>query len=133
MNKERDEKGYITLLSVLIVGAVVLATTLSLFFMGLNSSQIGFTYQKLAEARVLADACAEEALQQIRESTSFIGAGNLTLGGGSCAYEVIGGVGQSRTIEASSVVGEVVRRVKIEIDAINPTINIIFWQEVDDF
>ena len=84
------------------------------------------------QAKALANACAEEALQQIRDSTPFTGTGNLTLGQGSCNYTVTSGGGQNRTIASTGTVGSIVRKVKTTIDKINPGINITSWQEVAD-
>lgn len=126
-------KGFIALTSILIVGAVGAAITVSLLLLGLGSSRTSFALEQSNQAKALADACAEEALQQIRDSTPFTGSGNLSLGQGTCAYTVINLGGHNRSITASGTVGTIVRKVKITIDKINPTINITYWQEVADF
>ena len=124
--------GYITLISVLIVGAVGIAITTSLILLGLGSSRTSFAVEQSNQAKALANACAEEALQQIRDSTPFTGSGNLTLGQGVCSYTVTSQGGQNRTITASGTVGTIMRKVKIIIDKINPTIQVVSWQEVAD-
>src|SRR3990167_10115613 len=128
----QPQYGYITLISVLVVGAVGLSITVSLILLGLGSSRTSFSVEQSNQAKGLANACAEEAMQQIRNSTLFIGSGNLSLGQGVCGYTVTGGVGQSRTIAASGTVGTVIRKVKIIINQINPTIQVVSWQEVAD-
>ncbi|MFC1623678.1 hypothetical protein ACFL05_00985 [Patescibacteria group bacterium] len=52
---------------------------------------------------------------------------------GSCTYTVINTGGNNRQINSSASAGNIDRKVKIEIDAINPKINILSWQEVDTF
>ena len=74
------QPGYITLLSVLIVGAVGVAISTSLVLLGLGNSLTGFALQQMYQAKALSDACAENALLEIRNSTSFTGSGSLTLG-----------------------------------------------------
>jgi len=128
-----NSDGYITLISVLVVGAIGVAITTSLLLFGLGSSRSSFAIEQSAQARSLADACAEEALQEIRDSTPYTGSDNLSLGQGDCDYTVTSGGGQNRTIDASGTVGTVQRKVKISINAINPSINITSWQEVADF
>ena len=128
-----SQRGYITLISVLVVGAVGIAITTSLILLGLSSSRTSFALEQSNQAKALANTCAEEALEQIRDSTPFSGSGNLTLGQGICAYTVINTGGQNRTITATSSVGTIVRKVSITIDTINPQINITSWQEVADF
>lgn len=128
-----NRSGYITLISVLIVGAVGVAITLSIILLGVGSSRSSYAVEQSYQAKALANACAEEALQQIRDSLPFTGSGNLTLGQGACTYMVTNQGGQNRAIIASGTVGTIVRKVKIIIDKINPTIQVVSWQEVADF
>jgi len=78
-----NKKGYVVLLSILIVGAVGMAVTVSLLLLGLGSSRTSFAYEQSGYAKSLASACAEEALQQVRDSTSFTGSGVYFLAGAS--------------------------------------------------
>ena len=126
-------RGYITLISVLVVGAVGLAIATSILLLGLGSSRTSFAVEQSAQARWLATACAEEALEQIRISASFVGTNNLSLGQGTCTYIVTSQGGENRTITASGTVGTVVRKVEVLISRINPTITVSTWQEVGDF
>lgn len=127
------QNGYITLISVLVVGAVGVALTVSLILLGLSSSRTSFAIEQSNQAKSLANACAEEAMQQIRDSTSFTGNGNLTIGQGTCIYTVTNQGGQNRAITASGAVGAIIRKVKISINKINPAIQVVSWQEVADF
>lgn len=126
-------KGYITLISVLVVGAVGVAITVSLLLLGLGSSRTSFAYEQSNQAKALANACAEEALQTIRNNTSYVGTSGFDLGQGSCSYTVTNEGGENRTITAVGVVGIINRRVEVVIGDINPQINIVSWQEVADF
>lgn len=125
--------GYITLISILIVGAVGVAIALSIILLGVGSSRTSFAVEQSNQAKALANACAEEALQQIRDSTPFTGSGNLTLGQGTCSYIVTSQGAQNRTVTASGTVGTIIRKVNIIISKINPTITVTSWQEVDNF
>lgn len=133
IKKLNTKQGYITLMSVLIVGAIGATIATSLILLGLGVSRNSFALEQSSIARALANSCSEEALQQIRDSTPFTGTGSLFLEQGICEYEVINNGGQDRTIIASSTVKTIVRKVKITIDTINPDINIVSWQEVSDF
>ena len=128
----QPQYGYITLISVLVVGAVGVAITISLILLGLGSSRTSFALEQSNQAKALTNACAEEAMQQIRDSMSFTGNGNLSLGQGTCNYTVTSQGGQNRTITALGTVGTIVRKVKIIISKINPTITVTSWQEVAD-
>ena len=128
------ENGYVTLISVLVIGAIGVAVGVSLISLGLSASRTSFSLEQSNQTKALANACAEEALQQIRDQPlSFFGTDNLALGRGNCTYTVTAGSGEDRTIEASGTVDTIVRKVEISIDQINPTINITSWQEVAEF
>jgi hypothetical protein len=130
---KKNGAGYITLISVLVVGAVGIAISTSLILLGLGSARISFAVEQSNQAKALANACVEEGLQQIRDSMPYTGSGNLTLGQGTCSYTVASQGGQNRTITAIGTVGTIMRKVKVIIDKINPAIQVVSWQEVVDF
>ncbi len=122
--------GYVTLIAVLIIGAVGVAIATSLLLLGLGSSRTSFALQQSNQAKGLANACMEEALQQINGSIPFSGTGTLTIGQGTCTYTVTKLTGQNRTVAATGTVGSIVRKVNVSIDKISPNIHITSWQEV---
>ncbi len=124
-------RGYITLISVLVVGAVGVAIALSVILLGLGSSRTSFAWEQSNQAKALANACAEEALQQIRNSTSYTGSGNLVLGQGTCDYLVTTQGGENRTITAVGEVGTIIRNVEIIVNAIEPAIGLVSWREIE--
>ncbi len=126
----RNARGYITLMSVLVLGAVGVALTISLILLGLGASRTSFALEQSNQAKALANACAEEGLMRIRESTSFTGSGNLALGSGNCVYTVTNQGGQNRTVSSTGTVGTLVRKVRILVTAITPAITLASWQEV---
>lgn len=127
------QDGYITLLSVLVVGAVTLAITTSLLLLGIGSARTSFAKEQSEQTKALVNACAEEALQMIRNSTPFTGSGGLSLGQGTCSYTVTSQGGSNRTVTSTGTVGATTRKVKIIINQINPNISISSWQEIADF
>lgn len=126
-------KGYSLLLAVLIIGAIAVAITVSLLLLGIDSSETSFSLEQSKKARGLANACAESALQEIRNSTPFTGSDTINFSDGSCSYTVTNDGGSNRSIESSGTVGDVVKKISVSIDQINPDINIVSWQEVADF
>src|SRR3989338_257102 len=125
-----NSSGFITLLSVLVIGAVATAVATSLIFLGLGSARTSFAAQQSGQARALATACAEEALERIRESSSFSGNGELNNADGICSYAVTSQGGANRAIFTTGTVAAFWRKTRITIDRINPTINIASWQEI---
>lgn len=125
--------GYIALTSILIISAIVLLIALSAGLLSISELNMGLEKNQSAEAYYLASACAEQGLQEIRNSDSFTGPGNLSLENGDCSYDVSQTGGENRTIEALGIVNNIIRKIKISLDTINPNINITSWQDVPDF
>lgn len=122
-----------TLISVLIMGALSMSAVTTIFFTGVVATTDSRLFQAGAEAVALADACAEDGLQAIRDNSSFTGSVQVALGNGECEYTVTNTGGDSREVASSGTVGTIVRKVEVMIDAINPQINIVSWQQVADF
>ena len=109
----RKSEGYIALIGVLIIGSVCVAIAVLLLVSGVDSQRATLVAQQSAQARFLADTCAEEALQQIHDNTAYTGADSMTLGEGNCSVTVTAPDSSSRIISASGTVDNVVRKVKI--------------------
>ena len=128
--KKTRECGYLTLITVLIVGAIGVAASLAVLSLGIGSARGTTTHDNLHEGRNLATACAEEALQAIRVQTAFTGNGNLSLGTASCTYAVTSGGGENRTITSEGQAGDAFVRLRIQLTSINHELTVSSWQEV---
>jgi len=125
--------GYITLISLIVVGAVATAVTLSLILLGLSSARSSLSNQQGGSAYFLAEACVEEALREIRENSSYAGNDSLNFSVGSCQYTVSNQGGEQRLIQSTGTVGVNTRRIEAQTQSINPQIFINYWQEVTNF
>lgn len=132
-SRKNNTDGYITLISVLIVGAIGTSIVIALVLLGIGSSKTSIALEQSFEARSLATLCAEEALEQIRSNDAFSGTATLSIGNGDCEYTVINNGGESRTIESTGTAGNVIRRTEVEISQIYSTIQITNWVDVVDF
>ena len=124
--------GFITLISVVVAGAVGLAIALSILLTSSVFSKDAIVLQQSAQAAAIADACTEEALQQLRGNTAFTGNGSLALDSGSCTYLVAGsGSGSGRTITATGTVAAVIRKTLVTIpNTAYFSATTTSWQEV---
>lgn len=130
----KKQTGFVTLLSVLILSAVAIAVTVSILLLGLGVSRTSFAVIQSVQARSLANACAEEGLQRLRESVYYAGDETKTFPTGTCTIQAISGTGNNnRTLQTIATVGTVQRKVKIIISKIHPAPVITSWQEVADF
>ena len=126
-------RGYTTLLSVLILGAIGLAVSVFLILSGLGVSRSSLTVAESAQAFALANWCVEEALQNIHDANAYSGLHSYSFSTGNCSHQVIDGGGSNRTIQSIGTINSTVRKVRVTIDTINPSINVVLWQEVADF
>ena len=124
------QDGYVALLSVLVVGAVATAIGVTLLVLGADSQRETLVTQQSVQARGLADACVEEALQQLHDSASFTGTDTLTLATGSCTYTVAPTGPSTHTVTATATVGNVVRKVAVYVTMSSSSISVTSWQEV---
>ena len=124
------DSGYIALISVLIVGAAATAISTALLLTGADAQRTTLVSKRSVQARNLATACAEEALQIMHDNTSFTGTNTLNLGAGSCTYTVTNTGGSARTVDATGTVGSVVRKAKVYVTINSLNISITSWQEV---
>jgi len=138
-NKQKNnEGGYAVLLMVIILTAVAGVIATLLLTSGFMMSQTSLVSEQSAQAKGLADACAERGLQEIRDDDIYVGNDSVSLSTGDCDY-TISGTSPNKTIQATGEVNiagttdKVTRKVKVETDQINPSINISSWQEVADF
>lgn len=119
-------------MSVILMGALGVAVMVSVISQGITSSKTELSLQQSGQARVLATACVEEALQIILETATTSRTADLTLGTGSCTYTI--------TKPASSVIinstgnyGTLVKRVQVTLSTTTPSIVLSSWQDVSDF
>lgn len=115
-------------MSVLVLGAVGAAIALSLIMLGIGNSRTSFAYEQSAEAESLAQACAEEGLEQIKTSAGYTGNGNLAYDLGSCTYAVTTQSGQDM-VTATGTDGTIVHTVTVMLSAVTPSPTISSWQD----
>ncbi len=129
-----NRSGYIFLLSIIMVGAIAVATLSSLLMIGVGSMQIGLTVQQSEQARWLAQTCADRALRALWEDTAYAGSEELSFDEGSCDILRVGGSGnENRAVCAEGRVGSTVRRYEILLARVLPSIQVSAWREVDQF
>lgn len=128
----RSQKGYIALMSVIIVGVLGAAVMISVIAQGVTSSKTDFSLQQSGQARVLATACAEEALQVMLETGTTSKTSSLLLGAGTCSY-TISKPTSSVIINATGIFGTLVKRVQVILSTTTPSIVLSSWQDVSDF
>ncbi|HEX7963503.1 MAG TPA: hypothetical protein VF466_02830 [Candidatus Saccharimonadales bacterium] len=127
------QRGYVALISVLIVGAAATAIGLALLSIGADAARSGLITQQGQQARSLASACAEEALQAVHDNVAYTGTTNIaSIGQGSCSYTVAIATPTTRTITASGTVGNTKRKIQSTGTLAAGTLTTNAWTEVGD-
>ncbi len=129
---KKYNKGYIALMSVILMGALGVAVMVSVISQGITSSKTELSLQQSGQARVLATACVEEALQIILETATTARTSALTLGTGSCSYSITK-PSTSVIINSTGNYGTLVKRVQVILSTSSPSIVLSSWQDVSDF
>lgn len=132
IKQTRNNSGYILLLSILILGALGLVIGVFVLSTGLSNTYNIFTVERSYRALTLAESCAEEALEEINIS-DFTGTATTTDGDDYCVYTVTDQGGENRLVQTTGTVADIVRKIEITIDTLDPEINVVSWEEVVDF
>lgn len=127
--KHNSKNGFITLISVLLLGAVGLAITVSLLLLGLSSSRTSFSLEQGTETSGIADTCAEDALERLRKNPSFTGTVSFPLYDGTCSYTISG----AGLVQVTGTKDDFVRRIEITVTQTTPSVVVGAWEEVGTF
>lgn len=122
------QKGFSTLLIVILLGGVALTLTLTLSTSSLWSIRGSIDSKTSNITKSLVNACAEVALEAMRENNSYTGSGNVTLSGNTCSYTVTNTGGSTRSVDVTSTISGITRKLTITTSAFNP-LTIASWQE----
>jgi hypothetical protein len=125
----QEDKGFVTMTLVTVIAAVGLFIALSIFYRSNLFSEIVGSSEGAHKARALASACIEEGLQKVRDDPSSAGSFELSLGGGSCDYQITNISPDNSSIHA---IGEFIpysKVIDIQIDKSGERLIISSWQE----
>jgi hypothetical protein len=131
-NSSANQRGYAVLLATIVLTSLGLVVAGSVLLAGANFLKSGRLSQQSAQARALANACTELAIQTVAVTPTFTGPGNATFNSGTCNYTASIVSGNDRTIQATGTVGTVVRKVRVTYTT-TPSLQVTEWQEVADF
>lgn len=121
------EKGFSTLLVVIILGT--LATSLIIYITTTSFWAVrgSIDNKHSVQAQQTADACAELALEAIRESKSCAVSGNASIGDSSCTYNSSGSLNCTINVISNNVSST--RKLQIITSGFNP-VTITSWHNV---
>jgi len=123
-------KGFSTLLIVILLGSVTLTLALTLSTSSVWSIKSSTDTRNGNITKAMANACAEVALEVLRENNNYTGSGNTMIDSNTCDYIITNTGGATRLISVLSVVNEITRKLSIETSSFNPLV-VSSWSEVE--
>ncbi len=117
----------------MVAATIGAAITVGLLLGGTDAIDFAKAMQEGYQARALADACTEQALQTLHDNLSFTGVVPLTLSTGTCTADVVNLGGTQREVRSVGTVGGTVRRIRVSINALQPMISVSTSQDVTTF
>lgn len=125
-------RGYLFLLSILLLGALALAMLGSLLIISLGVAKNSSTVENSQKSLSLATTCAERALQGLRLNQAYESGEHIVMDDGECTVLSIGGYGnEDRSLCTEGRVGGTVRHLQIILQRILPSVQIYSWREID--
>ncbi len=128
------EPGFIALITVVIFAAVALMVSVSTVAFSIDQVQATVADELAARAHAAATFCAEEALMKLKASLSYGGNETFSVGQDTCRVLAVGGVGNTnRTVQVTSTVMEIHRKIDIFVPKVRRTLEVSRWRDVQNF
>lgn len=125
--KIKNESGFIALVSMLTISAVVLSITLTVVYLSIGQGQSGLALSKGEDQLTFVEGCMEDALLKIRANASYAG-GSITRPEGTCTITV-SQAGSEYTV-TSTVTNTNYKRTIQAVVTRGATITITSWKEI---
>ncbi len=128
-NKKTNQKGYIALITALIIAGFIMTLMISFPLISTDALRSFLALKKGMNARNLANSCADISLTRIQGNLVYAGE-NLSLDEGSCIIEVSESEEFKRIIEIEANVDEYSHELLIEAEIYGRSIGILSWETI---
>jgi len=122
-------RGYVFLLAVLSVGAIAAAAAATLLLLGGAAEHTASSLEDSVQALEYAQSCVEEGILLLRTDRALGGEQTLQKERGYCRLAFLGMGYANRTLCAEGSVGRAVRRVRVDVKQVFPTVRIADWRK----
>ena len=123
-NKFKNQKGYIALISLLVVVAAALTIGIAVSIGAIEEIQVSFGGSRAATAKVLANTCIEDGLERLRNNWANY-SGSLSINEDSCIINTAIN-GSSAILTATGTVDIYKQKIEVQVDN---NLDITTWQE----
>lgn len=122
------ERGYIAIISVLIIGAVVLAIAVTVSLLAIGEGQTSLALTKGEDALQFSEGCMEDAMLKALNNNSYVG-GTITRPEGTCTITASKS-SNNWTVTATSTATVYRRTIQAHFTRSGRSITITDWQEI---
>ncbi|KKQ35859.1 MAG: hypothetical protein US52_C0014G0004 [candidate division WS6 bacterium GW2011_GWA2_37_6] len=127
------KKAYVLLTTVIIIAIVTTLLVANMIAINTESTVSVGVLRDSKEALFLSDACAEVAIDKLKDNNTYTGNEVLNISSESCSILLVQGTGNTnRTVQTTSTVGDSTQKVQIVITQLNPDTQIASWKVVAD-
>ncbi len=123
MLKIKEQKGFIALVSLLIVATAALTIGIAVSLRGIEEIQMSFDSSQAAKARNLAEACIEEGLEKLRSNWANYST-SLSIGVNSCIINIEADA-NSAILQSTGVVSGYEQKVRVKV---NNNFYVVYWK-----
>lgn len=126
-----NKKGFVALISVIILSAISVIVVTSAFSFSTNNLVNLRVTQSTLKAKANADSCVEIALNKLKTTLSYAGNETVTMDCGSCTISAVTGSGNTnRTFTTSGTCNSTTRRMSVSVTTVNPSTVLGSWKEI---
>lgn len=126
-----NPKGFAIVGTVLVLCVVIILVAAATALRLANQLGSGTETRQWTDAQRLAEACAEVALQSMREDSAYAGNETVAIGADTCTVRPVL-AGAVTTIQTEATVDGHPYRIEIELDDVE-TVNVTSWSHVTAF
>lgn len=132
--KNKYKKGYVLLLTVLVVSAFSLAIGVFVLSSGIYNTQNSVKADNMYRSLSMAEACAEDALMEIRNNpVLYASTSTITINDDVCTYRISNQGTNRRRVETESNADGMMTKFLIIANLVSTTLDIESWEEVKQF
>lgn len=129
MKRDATSSGFIALISILIVSAVLLATTLGLAQFGLANRFLIMHLEQKTASEKLAEGCVQMARIKVYNEPSYtVSLRDVSIAGGTCTINSVTNSGSASTIKVTATEGESISNLCVVVNNTNGSFT--SWKEV---
>ncbi len=131
MKLRKIPNGYIALMTLIMIGAIVLIAVIALTFMAVSQSNFIISHNKTVKNYYAANACANYAILKLQKSEEYSGNETVDIDNIKCKIEAVSPAGElGRVFIVSSQEGNQLKKIKVELDQVKPVTIIKSWAEI---